>query len=163
LKCHLKPVAEILRDVENIKERCPLLRDELEFLETVSRCYDPQKIVVCICDPSKGACEKIPMCRDGRLKSIGIFDLLLVKRSRYCEVELKLGVRSREKVKDYVNASLEKFSTPCCDYSDAREVMRVIVFRDPKTAGKARSHLDGKRPKYPVLILALNEVCRCLR
>jgi hypothetical protein len=163
LKCRLKPVVEILRDVEEIKERCPFLRDELEFLETVSRCYDPQKIEACICDPSKGACEKIPMCHDGRLRSIGIFDLLLVKRRRYCEVELKLGVKSREKVKDHVSASLEKFSTPCCDYSDVREVMRVIVFRDPETAGKARSHLDEMRPRYRVLILALSEACRCLR
>jgi hypothetical protein len=163
LKCRLKPVAEILRDVEDIKEQCQFLRDELEFLRTISKCCDPRKIATCICDSSKEVCEEIPICHDGRLKSIGIFDLLLVKGRRYCEVELKLGVRSREKVKDHVRASLEKFSTPCCDYSDAREVMRVIVFRDPKTAEKARSHLDGKRPKYPVLILALNEACRCLR
>ncbi len=162
MKCHLKPVAEILRDVENIKERCPLLRDELEFLKTVSRCYDPQKIATCICDLSKGACEKIPICHGGRLKSISIFDLLLVKGRRYCEVELKLGVRSREKVKDYVSISLKKFSTPCCNYSDAREVMRAIVFRDPEIAGKARSHLDKMRPKYRVLVLALSEACRCL-
>ena len=162
MKCHLKPVVEILRDIEDIEEQCSFLRDELEFLKTVSRCYDPQKIATCICDLSKGVCKKIPICHDGRLKSISIFDLLLVKRHRYCEVELKLRVRSREKVKDYVNASLEKFSTPCCDYSDAREVMRVIVFIDPETAGKARSYLDERRPKYRVLVLALSEACRCL-
>ena len=163
MKCRLKPVVEILRDVEDIKERCSFLRDELEFLETVSKCYDPQKIETCICDLSKGACEEIPICHDGRLKSISIFDLLLVKRHRYCEVELKLGVKSREKVKDHVSTSLEKFSTPCRDYSNAREVIKVIVFRDPETAEKARSHLDEMRSKYRVLILALSEVCRCLR
>lgn len=61
-----------------------------------------------------------------------------------------------------MSASLEKFSTPCCDYSDAREVMKVMVFIDPEIAEKARSYLDERRPKYRVLVLALSEACRCL-
>jgi len=164
LKCHLELLSNILKNKSSIETHCSYLNDELKFWEILSRCHDPKRTWTCLCDPSKGACKDVSMCHGGLLKHTRIFDLLLVTKSKmYYEVELKLKVKSTNKIKDHVKKCCEQFSSPCCDYECAGRVERIVVLRKD-IAGSAKNYYRSVSIcRFIIIALSEDDVCKHIR
>ena len=164
MKCHLELLFNILKNKLNIKTHCSFLEDELKFWEIISRCHDSRETWTCLCDPSKGACKDVPMCHNGLLRRTSIFDLLLVTRSKiYYEVELKLKVKSTNKIKDHFKKCCKQFSGPCCNYDSAGRVKRIVVFGSKNIANRAKSYHRNVSTRFIIIALNEDDVCRHIR